>query len=262
MAMDKYHKANVRSWDARVPVHAASRFYNVESFLKGGSTLLPLELAEVGAVRGKRLLHLQCHFGMDTLSWARRGAKVTGADFSPAAIAKARELSARSGVPGDFVLSDIYSLPNKLKGKFDTVYASYGVLCWIGNLKRWFRTAAHFLKPGGFLYVADDHPFAGIFDDAGKRPVIDYFRDEPLLSPPASTYTDGPKKKMPATYEWWYTIADLLEGVKAAGLRLDYFREYPFAAWRRFPDMKKGRDGLWRRPGGKLPLLFSLKAYK
>lgn len=260
--MDRYMKANQTSWDARVPVHAGSRFYNTEGFLKGGSSLLPLELAEVGPVKGKRLLHLQCHFGLDTLSWARRGAAVTGADFSPAAIAKAKELSARAGVPGNFVLSDVYSLPRRLKGKFDIVYASYGVFCWIGDLRRWFRTAAHFLKPGGFVYAADDHPFAGIFDDAGRRPVIDYFRDNPLHAPPCLTYTDGSKKKMPATYEWWYTVADLLAAAKAAGLRLDYFREFPFAAWRRFPDMKKGGDGLWRRPGGKLPLLFSLKAYK
>jgi len=260
--MDKYLEANMKSWDARVPVHAASRFYNVKGFLKGGSSLLPLELAEVGHVRGKRLLHLQCHFGMDTLSWARRGARVTGVDFSTTAIDRARDLAARAGVPGSFVLSDVYSLPRKLKGKFDIVYASYGVFCWIGDLRRWFRTAAHFLKPGGFVYAADDHPFAGIFDDAGRRPVIDYFLAKPLRLPPCYTYTDGPKKKMPPTYEWWYTVSDLLEAVKSAGLRLDYLREHSFSAWRRFPGMKKGLDGLWRRPGGKVPLLFSLKAYK
>ena len=260
--MHKYFKINKANWDARVPVHVASRFYNVEGFIRGGSSLLPLELAEVGPVRGKRLLHLQCHFGLDTLSWARRGAAVTGVDFSTAAIARARELSARSGVPGTFVLSDIYSLPRRLKERFDIVYASYGVLCWMGDLTRWFRVAAHFLKPGGFLYVTDDHPFAGMYDDSGKSLQIDYFRTEPLRSPPAYTYTDGPKKKLPPTYEWFYTVSGLLDAVKGAGLGLEFFREHQFSAWRRFPGMKKGRDGLWRGSGVKLPLLFSLKAFR
>lgn len=212
--MDKFTRTNLASWEARVPVHAASRFYDVRGFLRGRSSLLPLELSEVGTVKKLRLLHLQCHFGLDTLSWARRGARVTGVDFSPSAVAKARELAAR------------------------------------------------FLKPGGFVYIADDHPFAGVFDDSGRRPVIDYFMDKALLVPPCGTYTDGPRRKMPATYEWWYTVSGLLDAVKSAGLRLDYFREHPFTAWRRFPGMRKGKDGLWRDPGGKLPLLFSLKAYK
>lgn len=260
--MDKYLEANRASWDARVPVHSASRFYDTRGFLGGKCSLLPLELSEVGPVRGRSVLHLQCHFGLDTLSWARRGARVTGADFSPAAIEKARELSAASGVPARFVLSDVYSLPRRLSGRFDIVYASYGVFCWIGDIRRWFRVAASFLKPGGFLYAADDHPFAGIFDAAGRKPEIDYFRTEPLRMPPAYTYTDGPKKKMPPTYEWWYTVSGLLAASREAGLRLDFFREHPFSAWRRFPGMKKGRDGLWRRAGEKLPLLFSLKAVK
>lgn len=260
--MDKFTRANLASWEARVPVHAASRFYDVRGFLRGRSSLLPLELAEVGPVKDRRLLHLQCHFGLDTLSWARRGARVTGVDFSPSAVAKAGELAGRAGLSADFVLSDVYSLGRRLKGRFDIVYATYGVFCWIGDLKRWFRTAARFLKPGGFVYVADDHPFAGVFEDSGRRPVIDYFTDKALRVPPAATYTDGPRRKMPATYEWWYTVADLLDAVKSAGLRLDYFHEHPFTAWRRFAGMRKGKDGLWRAPGGKLPLLFSLKAYK
>ncbi len=172
--MDKYLKTNRKNWDERVALHAASRFYNVAGFLRGKSSLLPLELKEVGPVKDRRLLHLQCHFGLDTLSWARRGASVTGADFSPKAIESARALSDRAGVPADFVLSDVYSLGRAL-GKFDIVYASYGALCWIGDLKRWFRTAARFLKPGGFLYVADDHPFAGVFDDDGRR--VQVYRD-------------------------------------------------------------------------------------
>lgn len=264
--MDKYAKANLKSWNARVPVHAASRFYDAAGFLRGRNALLPLERREVGPVKGKRLLHLQCHFGLDTLSWARLGARVTGADFSGEAIARARGLAAQAGLPADFILSDVYGLPRALKAraKYDIVYASYGVLCWISDVKRWMRVAAHFLKPGGFLYLADSHPFSDVFAPDGSTQELPYFAEGPAYFPPEPTYTDGPKKAMPPTYEWYRPVSDILGAAGAAGLRLDFFHEFAYCAWERFKGMKKGRDGFYRLPAARksLPLLFSLKATK
>jgi len=155
--VNEYIDANRRNWDDRVPIHLASDFYDVASFKDGRSTLLPIERAEVGDVSGKTLLHLQCHFGMDTLSWAREGASVTGVDFSGPAVGAARSLASEARIDARFIETDVHKLQDVLSGAFDIVFASYGVLCWLPNLPAWISTAASFLKPGGMLYVIDGH---------------------------------------------------------------------------------------------------------
>src|SRR5665213_3830419 len=151
--MDRHVETNRALWDELVGVHVrAPNSYDLDSFRNGRETLKPIELEEVGDVRGKRLLHLQCHFGMDTISWARRGARVVGADFSPEAIALARQLSEELSVGADFVCSNIYDLPQHLEGEFDIVFTSYGVLCWLPDLTDWGKVVDHFLAPGGFFY--------------------------------------------------------------------------------------------------------------
>lgn len=262
--MDKYLRTNLANWNARVPVHARSRFYDVAGFKRGRTSLKPLELKEVGSVKGKTLLHLQCHFGMDTLSWARLGAKVTGVDFSGKAIAEARALAEETAIPATFVCSDVYALPQVLRGKFDIVFASYGVLCWISDIKRWMAVAAHFLKPGGKLYIVEDHPFMTIFDQSGKNIEVPYFKTGPLSWPAGPTYTDNNGETMPPTYEWLHPVSGILDAVSSSGLKLEFFREFPFCAYERFTGMRKRRDGFYVLPDrkGSLPLLFSLKAAK
>ena len=136
---DRYMEANRLSWDARTPTHFKSRFYDVDGFRAGESSLNSLEIDEMGDVEGKRLLHLQCHFGMDTMSWARLGAKVTGVDFSAEAISRAKALSAELGIDAEFVVSNIYDLPDTLDGRFDVVFTSYGVLTWLPDLEPWAK---------------------------------------------------------------------------------------------------------------------------
>jgi SAM-dependent methyltransferase len=152
---------NRSNWDARVPVHTASRFYDLPGFVAGRDELRPFELEEVGDVTGRQLLHLQCHLGLDTLSWARHGAAVTGLDFSGPALATARELAERIGArDARFVESDVYRAPEALDGRtFDIVYTGLGALCWLPDIDRWARTAASLVAPGGFLYLAEFHPF-------------------------------------------------------------------------------------------------------
>ncbi len=163
--MDQYTQSNRELWDEWTGIHARSEFYDVEGFKAGRRSLRPIELEALGDVTGKTLLHLQCHFGMNTLDWARRGAQVTGVDFSEKAIALARSLSRELSIPAEFVLSDIAALPDVLHREFDIVFTSYGVLTWLSDLRRWGQVVAHFLKPGGTFFIAEFHLFAYIFDD-------------------------------------------------------------------------------------------------
>ncbi len=153
-------------WDELTPVHLRS--YGVERFLAGEPWLPKRILEEVGDVQGKSLLHLQCHFGLDTLAWAREGAVVTGVDFSPEAIKAAEELSKQANLPARFICSDIYDLPEVLDEQFDIIFTSIGVLCWLKDLDVWARIIADHLKPGGVFYIMEGHPLITTFDERGK----------------------------------------------------------------------------------------------
>ena len=165
------YEANRRLWEAWTEVHAAGDFYDLEGFRAGGVRLRNEEIAAVGDVRGKTLLHLQCHFGIDTLSWARLGARVTGADFSPAAIRLAREIAADIGIEdARFVESNLYDLPANLDGEFDVVYTSRGVLGWLPDIRAWAGVVAHFLAPGGTFFITEAHPVLQVFETDGVAP--------------------------------------------------------------------------------------------
>jgi SAM-dependent methyltransferase len=165
--LDEYIKTNQDWWNEAAQVHAQGDAYRLKAFKEGMIKLRPLERAEVGDVVGKKLLHLQCHFGLDTLSWARLGAQVVGIDYAEKAIAIARALSQELQLDATFVCCDLYNLPNVLDaaGQFDIVYTSYGVISWLPDLQPWGKIIAHYLKPGGFFYIAEGHPFMWIFDE-------------------------------------------------------------------------------------------------
>ncbi len=272
--MDEYLEANRQLWDSWTRINLRSLFYDVEGFAAGrGRDLDPIARAGPGDVRGKSLLHLQCHFGMDTIRWARHGATVTGVDFSAEAIAAARALAARMGVPATFVQSDVYELPSRLDGRFDVVFTSHGVLGWLPDLDRWAQVIAHFLVPGGIFYVVDAHPVALCFDDRLKEPdlrlLYPYFHGpEPIREEQDGCYAapDAPIRSV--EHVWLHTMSDIIGALIRAGLRIESFEEYPFLSWRFFPWMEQGADGWWRLPAheglplgpGSLPLMFSLKA--
>ena len=177
-----HYEMNRRHWDESAGIHVKSTtgVYRTEDFRNGADILLPLEARELPDVRDKDILHLQCHFGLDTLSLARRGARVTGVDFSPVAIREARKLSEETGVPGTFVECNLYDAPDHVDGKFDGVYVSWGAICWLPDIPGWARIVSHFLRPGGFLYLAEGHPAALALDEAEGRivPTYSYFQDE------------------------------------------------------------------------------------
>ena len=264
---------NRRLWDRWTEINAGSDFYDVASFREGRRPirLADYEREEIGPVEGKILLHLQCHFGMDTLSWARLGAQVTGADFSEAGIAMARELATEVDLPATFVVSNLYDLPQALEGEFDIVYTSRGVLGWLPDIEGWARVAAHFVKPGGFFYVTEIHPVAQVFEGEGVEPgelrlAYPYWSHrESLRFDVKGSYAD-PTASTEGLVEhgWDHSMGEIVTALIDAGLRIDFLHEFDFVDWP-VEFLVQGDDGRWRLPPtskGQLPLFFSLKATK
>ncbi len=268
--MNKYRAANRALWDEWAVINARSAFYDLEGFKRGGVRLRPYELEEVGDVAGKSLLHLQCHFGIDTLSWARLGARATGADFSEKAIDLARALASELGVDARFVCSDISDLPAALDGEFDIVYTSRGVLGWLPDLRRWAQVVEHFVRPGGLFYITEQHPMLYAWDDAEDitefRLRYPYFeRSHPLAFSVRGSYADREAQvAQPVEYAWPHSMGEIVTAVAEAGLRIDFLHEFPFLFYPMLPFLEH-REGAWWLPAGQpgeLPLSFSMKATK
>jgi SAM-dependent methyltransferase len=266
--MDSYQQANLALWNEWADINLNSRTYDLPAFKAGKCSLQSIELEELGDVSGKTLLHLQCHFGLDTLSWARRGAVVTGTDFSDRAIALAQSLAREVGVDARFICSDLYALPDVLTGRFDIVFTSYGVLCWLRDLKRWAEIAAHFLKPGGTFYIAEFHPFIQVFDEgdpAELRVRHGYFyQAEPREWAVQGSYADrAAVVRQPVEYEWTHSLGEIVSALAGAGLHLEFLHEFTGSVDRMLDCMERAPDGWWRLKGQPdLPLMFSVRATK
>jgi SAM-dependent methyltransferase len=270
-----YLDENRRLWDAWTKVHVDSAFYDVDSFRSGARPvrIADYEIEEVGDVRGKSLLHLQCHFGLDTLSWARLGAMVTGADFSAEGIAAATALANELDLPATFVRSDLYDLPANLDAEaaFDVVYTSNGVLGWLPDINGWARVVAHFLKPGGLFYITEIHPVAMAFENEGVGPgelrlQYPYWNQaDPISLEVKGSYAD-PNAPIEGLTEhgWAHGLGDIVTALIDAGLRIESLREFPFCMWS-LDFLVEGPDGRYRLPDdveGELPIFFSLRATK
>jgi SAM-dependent methyltransferase len=269
--MNDFFEANQRNWDERVAIHRrdATGFYSVEKVLNGEDKLNAIEAAEIGDIRGLRIAHLQCHFGLDTICLARRGASVTGLDFSPAAIAEARRLAQATGADARFVEGNVYDARRLLDGDFDMVYVTWGAINWLPNLAPWARAIASLLKPGGWLYLAESHPAALCLEWTGERiePRYDWRtpRERPQEWNDATTYNgDATPLTNARCYEWIHPLHDIFGALRAAGLAIAWFHKHDTLTWPLFPNMKEGADGLYRLPTDhpRLPLSFSLKAVK
>lgn len=259
-----YVKINKKWWNSITPIHKKSSLYNLKKFKKGFTSLQKIELEELGNVKGKTMLHLMCHFGMDSLSWTRKGARVTGVDVSDASIQLAKELSNELHIPAEFICSDIYSLPKKLNKKFNIIFMSYGVLLWLSNIEKWAKLLTHFLKKGGTFYIVELHPFTTILSYDFTL-AYDYFDKGPYLDDADGSYTDWNEKIKGVTYEWSYTMSDIVNALTKVGLHIEYLHEFPFTMYNQFPGhMKKNKKGQYVLKNKKvqIPLLFSLKATK
>jgi SAM-dependent methyltransferase len=271
--VDEALRSNRELWDAWTKIHVGSDFYDVASFRDGGRPirLADYEIDEVGGVEGRTLLHLQCHFGLDTLSWARLGATVTGVDFSGEAIAAARVLAGEVGLQATFIQSNVYDLPNVLDEQFDIVYTSGGVLGWLPDIVAWGRVAAGFVRPGGFLYLTEIHPVAQVFEDEGVEPGELRLRypywshAEPIRIEVKGSYADrdAPTKGL-VEHGWDHSLGEIVTSLADAGLRLEFLHEFDFVRWP-LGYLVQGERGWFRLPDGsqgQLPLFFSLKASK
>lgn len=271
MTEDDPVAANRRLWEARTPIHVASEFYDVDGFRAGATSLRPLEVDEVGDVAGKRLLHLQCHFGLDTLSWARLGATVTGLDFSTAAVAEATRLASGLDLDARFVESDVYDAVAALGGeRFDIVFTSYGALAWLPDIRQWAEVVADLVAPGGFFYIAEIHPASQVLDDEPGveelRVGYPYWTPEggPLRFEEAGTYADHDADIELPEYVWLHGLGDIVTSLLDAGLVLDFLHEHPVTVFQQLSFLEQDDDGWWRLPPRMppLPLLFSLRASK
>jgi SAM-dependent methyltransferase len=258
--------ANRANWDDRVPIHAASRFYDVEGWLAEARGPREREVEALGDVAGLDLVHLQCHFGMDTLAFARAGAQVTGLDFSANAIAEARSLAERAGLAdvSRFVEADVLDAAAALApDTFDVVYVSLGALTWLPSVQRWAEQVGALLRPGGRLYLHEGHPFEWTLGVEGDRVEDSYFEEpEPYVDDNDVTYTDGPRLTNTRSYEWNHSLGEVVTALLSQGLRIDGLTEHDWTVFQRFPWLVRQHDDLFTLPPGRprIPLTYTLLA--
>ncbi len=259
------HLLNQVNWDERAELHGQDSYYDIAGFLAGASSLREAELVLAGEVAGRDLLHLQCHIGLDTLSWARRGAVVTGLDFSGVAVRRARALADQACLPATFIQSDVRDLPAGLREGFDLVVATYGVFTWIDDLGAWARSAAATLRAGGRLVVVDIHPLAQMIDQIDPLIVDSPYADAgPQIVQTTTSYADATKRlENQHTVQWSHSVGEIVSAVAAAGLRIDVLEEHLSTDYNDRPSvLTQDCDGRWRLRvwDYDLPVLVSLAA--
>jgi SAM-dependent methyltransferase len=272
--------ANLELWNAWTKIHEHAPGYNTDGFLNGETALKPVELEELGPYvrQGTTLLHLQCHFGLDTLSWARLGADVVGLDFSDEAIALARKLADEAGLSAraEFVCSDLYDADAHLGDRrFDVVFVNWGAIEWLPDLERWATIIARHLKPGGTFYMAEIHPFARSLDDTAPEGVLRvayrYFPapDEPDVDAVEGSYADrDADTEGLVAYGWSHSFAEIIGSLTGAGLRIDHLHEFPFSPAPFWDWMVEDAGHVWWLPGDEsghrrdLPFSYSIRATK
>jgi 2-polyprenyl-3-methyl-5-hydroxy-6-metoxy-1,4-benzoquinol methylase len=271
MSEPEWRRLNRANWDERVAIHMAPESdYDTHLLRQGNYILHAIEERELGPVAGLRLLHLQCHFGVDTLALAQKGAQVTGLDFSAPAIAAARSLAAEIGIEAHFVQSDIYEARAALEGEFDRVFTTWGTIGWLPDIQGWAEVVASLLRVGGEVYFADMHPAALIFDDdvPGTHGMpgwfAPYFHQGEIVVDDARDYAN-PVARLSnlRTHQFMHPVASVVQALLDAGLRLTMLHEHDTLAWKQFGCMIEAEGGLYRLPEKPwLPLSYSLKAIK
>jgi len=264
MSAENYLELNKESWNKRTAYHVTSDFYEMDAFKAGKSSLMDIELGLLGDVKGKRILHLQCHFGQDSLSLARMGAKVTGIDLSDKAIATAKKLNTELKLDAEFIVSDVYDLPNNLKGEFDIVYTSYGTIGWLPDMNKWGSVIEHFLKPEGKFVFVEFHPNIWMYDDDFTHVKYNYFKDDAIVEEEEGTYADKGADIKLKYVVWNHGLSEVMSGILANGLTINNFKEYNYSPYDCFAHTQKiGERKYQIKPfGNKMPLCYSIVATK
>lgn len=259
-----YKEINRKLWNNKVDSHLASEFYNQQAFMDGESSLNSIELDLLSDVKGLKILHLQCHFGQDSLSLARMGAKVTGVDLSDKAIKTAQRLNQELGLDASFIACDIYDLPNHLKEDFDIVFTSYGTIGWLPDLDPWAAVINHFLKPRGKFVFVEFHPVVWMFDDDFTHIKYPYFNRGIIAETEEGTYADREADLQQEYVSWNHPLDEVLSALLKQGLGLQSFQEFDYSPYNCFNHTEQVGPKQWRIKnfGDKIPMVYALRASK
>lgn len=259
-----YIEINRKLWNAKTHVHLNSDFYGMAQFRAGETSLQAIELEQLGDITGKSLLHLQCHFGQDSLSLARLGAKVTGVDLSDAAIETARQLNDELELDAQFIRCNIYDLKEQLDEKFDIVFTSYGTIGWLPDLDRWAEIVAHFLQPGGEFHFIEFHPVVWMLDNDFTWLQYSYFNKQTIVEEIEGTYAERDAPIKNTSISWNHGLAEVISALLKNGLRLERFEEFDYSPYNCFNKTVQIAERKWQIEGleGKIPMVFALKAIR
>lgn len=259
-----FFDTNKATWNNKVKVHAKSGMYNMEAFKKGKTSLMPYELQALGDVNEKSLLHLQCHFGQDTLSWSRRGAKCTGVDLSDEGIALAKQLNDELHLDAEFVCCNVLDTSKYIEEQFDIVFTSYGVIGWLPDLKPWGQMIAERLKKGGTFFMAEFHPIVWMFDYLDETPKMKYgyMQEDVIYEEYEGTYADNNSKMLSKEYGWNHGLGEVVTALTEAGLHIEYLKEFDESPYDVLPNLTKTESGMFVAKDKLYPLIFTLKADK
>ena len=261
---EDYFKTNKATWNEKVKVHAESDMYNLETFKNGKSSLMQYELDALDDVKGKALLHLQCHFGQDTLSWSRLGAKCVGLDLSDKGIELAKQLNEELQLDADFVCCNVLDASKFIDDTFDIVFTSYGVIGWLPDLKPWGKMIAERLNKGGVFFMAEFHPIVWMFDYLEDKPFMKYgyMQDEVIYEEYEGTYANDNSKMISKEYGWNHGLGEVISALTEAGLHIDYLKEFDESPYNVLPDLVEAESGMFVTKDKMYPLIFTLKATK
>lgn len=259
-----YKEINTALWNEKTLIHIESEFYAMDKFLKGETSLKEIELSLIGDIKDKSILHLQCHFGQDTLSLARMGADVTGLDISDVAIEKAKILATQMNIKANFVCSDVYDAKQHISEKFDMVFSTYGTIGWLPDINKWADIVSHFLKPGGKLVFVELHPIVWMYDGSFTKVIYSYFNGEPIIEENEGTYANPAAEIKMKEVGWNHGLAEVITALLAQGLSLEHFKEYNFSPHNCFLGMEEMGKSKYviDTLGDKIPLTYSLVMVK
>lgn len=264
MMNQDYLHLNREAWNQKTEQHVHSAFYELDAFLRGKNVLRSIELELLGDIKDKRILHLQCHFGLDTLSLARMGAAVTGVDLSDTAIRKAHELNGLLGLDAKFICCNLYDLSEHLSGEFDIVFTSYGTIGWLPDLTKWAQLIEQFLRPGGQFIMVDFHPFVWTFDNDMQAIAYDYFKGEPIIEEVQGTYADRSAPILTKTVSWNHGMSEILNSLISCELTLHQLEEYDYSPYDCLPNLEKQGEDVYRfrHISQRIPIVYSIVAGK
>ncbi len=259
-----YKEINRKLWNSKTDFHINSEFYDNETFIEGRNSLKSIELELLGDINGKSILHLQCHFGQDTISLSRLGANVTGVDLSDKAIERAKELAIKTKMDATFICCDIYDLPQHLDKEFDLVFTSYGTIGWLPNLDKWAKIVSRFLKPNGKFVFVEFHPVVWMFDADFKKIEYNYFNTGPIVENEEGTYADKNAPISQDSVGWNHSISEVVTNLLQNGLEINSMKEFDYSPYNCFNETVEYESQKFKikHLENKIPMVYSIVASK